>query len=377
MHFLLIPDSFKGSLTAKAVAQIMQKTIRSKLPQSQCTVFPFSDGGEGALDTLLDKVQGRWVTCKCVDALNRPIQKPYFLFKNEATAWIELSQTAGLVLLKNEERNPLETSTLGVGMQIKHALDQGCQTIILGIGGSATHDLGTGIFSALGGVLLTKKGVPIFPCGKNLIQIDHIDSSQLDPQIHKIKLLVACDVSNPLLGPHGAAKIYAPQKGATPKMIKRLEEGGTHFLSLLPNSISSQLETLSGGGAAGGVAAGLKGLFKAQLKSGFELLAKKTALRQVLKKTDVVLTGEGCFDTQSIHGKLPFRVAKMAAELNTPTLIFAGTTSAQIDTKILPKGTEVFNCTPSGQRSEQAMVNAEENLTQQLFAVLDRFSTLS
>ena len=377
MHFLLIPDSFKGSLTAKAVAQIMQKTIRSKLPQSQCTVFPFSDGGEGALDTLLDKVQGRWVTCKCVDALNRPIQKPYFLFKNEATAWIELSQTAGLALLKNEERNPLETSTLGVGMQIKHALDQGCQTIILGIGGSATHDLGTGIFSALGGVLLTKKGVPIFPCGKNLIQIDHIDSSQLDPQIHKIKLLVACDVSNPLLGPHGAAKIYAPQKGATPKMIKRLEEGGTHFLSLLSNSISSQLETLSGGGAAGGVAAGLKGLFKAQLKSGFELLAKKTALRQVLKKTDVVLTGEGCFDTQSIHGKLPFRVAKMAAELNTPTLIFAGTTSAQIDTKILPKGTEVFNCTPSGQRSEQAMVNAEENLTQQLFAVLDRFSTLS
>lgn len=374
MHFLLIPDSFKGSLSATAVSQIMQRTIESKLPLSQCTVFPFSDGGEGALDTLLSCVEGQWQTCASVDALNRPIKKPYFLFKNDPTAWIELSQTAGLVALKKEERNPLETSTFGVGMQIKHALDQGCQTIILGIGGSATHDLGTGIFSALGGTLLNKRGTPLYPCGKNLIPIDNIDATHLDPRIHKIKLIVACDVTNPLLGPHGAAKIYAPQKGATPEMIKQLEEGGVHFLSLLPSAISHQLKTLPGGGAAGGVAAVLKGLLKAELKNAFDLLAEKTELRKIMQETDVVLTGEGSFDTQSTHGKLPFRVAQIAAQQNKPTLIFAGTTSTQVDLQSLPKGTEVHNCTPLDQSTEQAMANAEENLTQKLSAILDRFS---
>ncbi len=353
----------------------MKNVIHNLLPQSQCTPFPFSDGGEGALDTLLDKTEGKWIYCNSVDALNRPIQKPYFLFKNEAAAWIELSQTAGLVLLKEEERNPLETTTLGVGMQIKHALDQGCKTIILGIGGSATHDLGSGIFSALGGKLINPKGAVVFPCGKNLKDVSHIEASDLDPRLKTTSFVVACDVTNPLLGPKGAAAVYAPQKGATPKMVKELEDRGKHFLSLFPESQSASLATLPGGGAAGGVAAGLNGLIGAQLESGFDLLAEKTGLLKVLKKVDMVLTGEGRFDGQSTQGKLPFRIAQLAAEHNKPTFIFAGTIADTLNTNQLPKGVQVFDCTPPHQSPEEAMTKAEENLSQQLLVALRPFSS--
>jgi len=353
----------------------MKHVIHNLLPHSQCTPFPFSDGGEGALDTLLDKTEGKWIYCNSVDALNRPIQKPYFLFKNEATAWIELSQTAGLVLLKEEERNPLETTTLGVGMQIKHALDQGCKTIILGIGGSATHDLGAGIFSALGGKLINAMGATVFPCGKNLRDVSRIEASGLDPRLKTTSFIVACDVTNPLLGPKGAAAVYAPQKGATPKTVKILEDHGRHFLSLFPEALSASLATLPGGGAAGGVAAGLNGLFGAQLASGFDLLAEKTGLLNALKKVDLVLTGEGRFDGQSSQGKLPFRVAQLAAEHNKPTFIFAGTIADTLSINLLPKGARVFNCTPPHQSSEEAMAKAEENLSQQLLVALHPFSS--
>lgn len=373
MQFLLLPDSFKGSLTAKEVAQIMQDSITAFLPKSNCMAFPFSDGGEGALDTLQQKALGQLVPCETVDALNRPIQKSYFKFSQEATAWIELSQSAGLVNLQKAERNPLKTTTLGVGWQIKHALDQGCTKIIVGIGGSATHDLGAGIFVALGGKLRTASGASLFPSGEQLGKLSKVDKTTLDPRLNKVTLQIACDVQNPLLGRNGAAHVYAPQKGATPKIVKILEANGAHFIKQLEHA--ENLATLPGGGAAGGVAAGLKGLLGANWQSGFDLLAKKTGLDEALQKANIVFSGEGRFDSQSAQGKLPFKIAQRAARQNIPTYIFAGTTAKPLDYMNLPKGTRVFDCTPDHQSTEEAMANAKENLVNQLKIALNTLKT--
>jgi glycerate kinase len=371
LNILIIPDSFKESLTAKEVAKIMEKKVTQIFPKSTSHIIPFSDGGEGALNVLEDHASGTLVNCEAQDALGNYIKVSYFLFKKENSAWIELSKTSGLTKTKKKDRNPLKTSTIGAGKVIVDALNRGCSTIYLGIGGSATHDLGTGIMHALGAKLIDSKGKEVFPNGENLINIESIDLSKMDPKVFETKFIIACDVQNSLLGRNGSAHTYAKQKGASQEMINQLERGGRNFTNVVERQFGKRIDQISGGGAAGGVSAGLFGVFNAKLEEGFELLAKQTNLKRILKEMDLVLTGEGNFDAQSIYGKLPYKIAQLTKKYNIPTLLFAGKAGLK-KVSGFPQ-LKIYETIPKNTSLEDAMQQATENLSASLERVLNDY----
>ena len=368
MNVLLIPDSFKGSMTADQVARIMENCIRDILPHSSCLSVPFSDGGEGALLVLKNHVKGSEKIAAATDALQRPIEAPYFCFEGQKSAWIELSQTAGLLGIGQEERNPLQTTSWGTGKMILHALDEGCNKIYLGIGGSATHDFGTGIISALDGLFLDAKNNKLRQGGGFISDLTRIDLSEVDPRVFQTEWIVACDVQNSLLGSSGAAQTYARQKGASSEMIEKLEKSGAQFAKVVMKQYGIDIKLVKGGGAAGGVAAGLYGLLNAKIEKGFDLLAELTGLHNRIAEADLVITGEGSFDSQSLFGKLPYNVAQLTAKSKTPTLIMAGQSS--VDRVHSWPHVEVHQIQPNEMPLEEALQKGEQNLTTKLMAVL-------
>lgn len=372
MHILVIPDSFKGSLTANEVARVMYDVIQSIFPKATCELFPFSDGGEGGLDVLKNSINGQTINCQTINAIGEKISAPYFLFENGKSAWIELSQSSGLSQLTASQRNPLITSTYGTGLQVLDALNKGCENIYLGIGGSCTHDIATGIFTALGGRLLTNNGEEVQPIGGNLTSISSIDFGSLSPLVKQANWIVACDVTNPLSGPTGAAYTYASQKGADNIAIQKLEEGSIHFGNLLNKLFNRDVFNLVGGGAAGGVSAGLNGLFGSKIENGFDILSKITDLEKKIQKADLILTGEGCFDKQSMHGKLPYRIAKIAQQFDILTYIIAG----QADLKEIAELSVLhIEQTKNDDMSiEDAMYKAEDLLRDKLIEILSKIN---
>ncbi len=324
MNILVVPDSFKGSLSAKEVAEAIASGLLSARDDLEIKKLPFSDGGEGAFDLLNSLKLGKLVEVQCQDPLGRPLKAPYFAFSEEKTAWIELSQASGLVLLKENERNPLKTSTFGTGLQLKDALDKGIRKIFLGIGGSATQDVASGIFVALGGKLLDKNGKVLSPSGEALIKCVSIETDHLHPALKETEIIVACDVTNPLLGKNGAAKTYATQKGASSETIEKLENATGKFADLLEKEFQQNIKNIPGGGAAGGVSAGMKAITGAELKPGFEILSGLANLEEKIGKADLVITGEGKTDAQSKYGKLPFKIAELAKKHGKPTWLLAG-----------------------------------------------------
>ena len=331
MNLLIAPDSFKGSLSAKEVARAMEQAAQSVLPSLKTHCIPFSDGGEGSLDFLESHFTGdlQWVETQ--NALGYSLKAPYY--KMGSKAWIELSQTAGLSQLPLEERNPLLTSTYGVGILIKEALNNGCDEIYLSIGGSATHDMGFGIFCALGGLALDAAGNSFIPTGKTLGAVASIDNNKISIPKKSSWLHVICDVSNPPVGPQGAATIFASQKGATPEQCSILEENSQQVIRILQPLSNQQLTSLEGGGAAGGTAAGMVALFNASLQSGFETFYSWSGLEDLFQKSSLLLTGEGCLDHQSLNGKVPLSLAKKAHLYKVPTLVVCG--QIQLDIKTL------------------------------------------
>ena len=371
MKALIIPDSFKGSLTASQVANQMAKAVKIVFPNASCTITPFSDGGEGAIEVLKNEAEGKIIDCYSTDSLKRSLTAPYFLFEDSQSAWIELSQTAGLIQLEEHEKNPLKTSTWGTGIMILHALNQGCKTIYLGIGGSATHDLGAGIISALGGRFYDQKNKILEPIGANLSKIERIDLRNLDPRVKNVNWVIACDVQNIITGPRGAAHTYAKQKGATKKIIEELEIGSNNFARVVKKQFDKNILNLPGGGAAGGVSAGLFSLFNAKIEKGFELLAQRINLEEQIKKMDIVLTGEGHFDEQSTFGKLPLKVAELSCRYKIKTFLFAGKTSIE-NLPDLPC-LKIYQTSPATVTLSDAMKNAAHNLESKVIEVLLRF----
>ena len=371
MKILLIPDSFKGTMTAEEVAFIMKKAVKKVFPASSCKVMPFSDGGEGALKVLENHSAGIIKECIAVDALFRPINTTYFLFSDQKSAWIELSQTAGLSCLDQSELNPLITSTWGTGKMILNALEQGCNRIFLGIGGSATHDFGSGIISALNGFLLDKNNKRLPQGGAAISKLNHIDLSKMDARVSQTQWIISCDVENQLLGKQGSAQIYARQKGASKEMIDQLEFAGNKFADVLEGQYGVDIRSIKGGGAAGGVSSGLYGLLGARLEYGFDLLAELTELTQQIGEMDLVLTGEGAFDSQSLFGKLPFKVAKLTQKQKIPTLIIAG----QTPVNKLPNMSHVkiYNSQPKNMSLKEALKKAPHLLEVKLLEVLETF----
>jgi len=370
MKVLIAPDSFKGSLTAKEVSESVALAVKKIFPNSDLEKIPFSDGGEGAIDLFKDTIQGKVIRCDAVDPYGKTINKPYFIFEKGKSAWIELSQASGLMQIKENEKNPLLTSTYGTGLQIKHALKSNCENIFLGLGGSATHDLGTGIFVALGGKLLSKSKLSIPLGGGSLNQCNEIDDTNLIQELKNTKIIMACDVTNPLIGDIGAANTYAAQKGAKPKDIKILEKNGLVFAQLIKNKYDISIHNVPGGGAAGGCAAGIFGLLGGVIKNGFDLISKHVALEEKIKKSDLVITGEGSFDEQSLFGKVPYKIASISSKHRVPTIIIAGKINLDKKDVNLDGPFEVYSINPDNISLSEAMRKTNEHIIEKLEAIL-------
>lgn len=323
MKILLAPDKFRGSLTALDVCNAMRDGILAANPTAEVIAIPMADGGEGTAEILTQDADGFFVETEVMDPLWRPIRANFGMTPNRQTAFLEMASASGLKLLSSEERNPLKTSTYGTGELIVKAIEAGAKHIILGIGGSATTDAGIGMAAALGWRFCDKTGHELAPIGENLLQIEQIippESPLIDVTID-----VACDVTAPLFGPSGAAYVYAPQKGADEAAVKTLDAGLQHVAAVIQRDFGIDLAYQPGTGAAGGLGFGLLFFLKANLKEGVKIVMEQTHFEEQLAGVDLVFTGEGKMDEQTLQGKLIAGIAKAAKARNIPVIALCGT----------------------------------------------------
>lgn len=324
MKFVIAPDSFKESLTALEVATAIETGFKRVFPDADYVKLPMADGGEGTVQSLVDATQGKLIECEVTAPLGDKVKSFFGLSGDGKTAIIEMAAASGLHLVPPEKRNPLLTTSYGTGELIKLALDLGVESFILGIGGSATNDGGVGMLQALGMQCLDSQDKPIGFGGAELANIVKIDVQQLDPRLQQVHIEVACDVNNPLCSECGASAIFGPQKGATPEMVKQLDAALSHFAEIAERDCGKQIRDQAGAGAAGGMGGGLLLLPSVQLKAGIQIVLDRLHLIDYVKDADVVITGEGRIDAQSIMGKTPIGVARTAKQFNKPVIAIAG-----------------------------------------------------
>lgn len=324
MKIVVAPDSFKGSLTAIEVSDAIEQGIGEIFPEAEIVKIPMADGGDGTVQCLVNATGGKILREKVADPLGDEVLASYGILGDKRTAVIEMAEASGLTLVPENKRNPLITTTYGTGQLIKAALDQGCRKMIIGIGGSATNDAGAGMIQALGVKLLDKDGEEIGFGGGELKKIFRIDTKYLDNRLSETKVLIASDVSNPLCGPKGAAQVYGPQKGATPEIIKKLDESLSYFAEIIKRDLNKDIKDTPGAGAAGGLGASLIAFLDAELKLGIEIIMEVVQLEEAIKDADLVITGEGRVDAQSIFGKVLYGIGKKAQRYNIPVIAIVG-----------------------------------------------------
>ncbi|MBN2327300.1 MAG: glycerate kinase [Candidatus Omnitrophica bacterium] len=324
MRIVIAPNSFKECMTALEVAKAMASGASQACPDSEILTVPLADGGDGTAEAIVAARRGRMVQVAANDPLMRPVKVQYGLFDDDRKAVIEMAAASGLWRLKEHEKNPLKTSTYGTGEMIRDALNRGVRSLIVGIGGSATTDAGMGMASALGYRFLDEYGNELAPIGDSMNLVAQIDSSNVLEELHETEIFVASDVTNPLLGPNGAAPVYAPQKGATPEMVEILEKGLSRMSSLLERDLNAAVGDKPGGGAAGGLGAGLMAFCDAQICSGFDLIADYARLDDALDGAALAITGEGKIDSSTQFGKVPAGVMRRAQAKGVPVVGIAG-----------------------------------------------------
>ncbi|MXY15011.1 MAG: glycerate kinase [Proteobacteria bacterium] len=326
---VIAPDSFKGNLTSLEVAVSIEKGIRRVLPNATCVKIPMADGGEGTVQSLIDAAGGKLVRKRVKGPAGKIVTACYGWLPGKKTAVIEMAEASGLPLVDGHTKNPLKTTTYGTGQLILDALDRGAEKIILGIGGSATNDGGVGMAQALGVRFMNARGRGIKESGSGgmLAKIQTIDATGLDARVSKVKILVACDVKNPLHGKQGAAHVFGPQKGATPKMVAVLDANLKHLGRLIKRDLKKDVARMPGAGAAGGLGAGLVAFAGATLKSGVDIVLRTTELEKYVKGADLVITGEGKVDFQTAFGKTPSGVARAAKKHRVPVVAIGGALS--------------------------------------------------
>lgn len=369
MHILIAPNAFKGSLGALEAAEAIKRGfLKSKL-QAECSTFPIADGGDGTMEILINKLGGQMISVSVEDPLQRPMETKYGWQAESKTAIIEMANASGIKWLGNNELNPWKTSSFGTGQLIRHALERGAKTIILGLGGSATVDGGTGILQALGLRLLNKKGENIRKGAQGLAELDQLDMQHIHPSLNSCKIVVACDVENPLLGENGAARVFGPQKGATPKMVEALEKHLGRFRELVQEKLHKDIGPLKHGGAAGGISAALWAFFNAELVSGIEFLLKATGFVEALQEADLLVTAEGRIDGQTFGGKGPMGAALLARRHHVPVIMLAGQVPDQINSKGLSLTDAIFSISPGPGPLEEAIQNTEKDLERTAFQI--------
>lgn len=321
MRIIAAPDSFKGSLTASEAANAIANGWKSVRPQDDLILLPMADGGEGSVQSLVDATGGTLYSTPVHGPLGNEVNALWGLLGDGVTGVIEVAQAVGLPLVPMGQRDPMETGSLGVGELISAALDEGIRRFIVCLGGSATVDGGVGLLIALGATLNTPWGSSIKPCGEGLLQLDSLDLSTLDPRVLESEFLVAVDVDNPLLGPNGAAMVYGPQKGASLSQITQLEQGLQRLTRFMKDPMAA---SLPGAGAAGGMGAAFAAFLGGKLQPGFDLIATEAALEVELRRSQLVITGEGRIDRQTLSGKTPMGVARWAKQYHLPVIALAG-----------------------------------------------------
>ncbi|MBK8877108.1 MAG: glycerate kinase [Haliscomenobacter sp.] len=333
MHILVCSDSFKEALSSGKVCQAIAAGVVMAVPDAEVSLFPLADGGEGLTPVLQYHLGAKVIAAQVSDPLGRPVQASYLWIEADQTAFIEMAQAAGLALLKNEARDPLRTSTYGVGELIAHALDRGARKILLGLGGSATTDAGLGMGAALGLTFLDRQGNSLPPCGESLGQVASVQAKNMHPRVRDCRFIGLCDVSNPLFGPEGAAVVYGPQKGANEDSVALLDQGLRHIApvwedvrSILfdPRMDNVPLAQIPGAGAAGGLGAGVLAFLNGVLLPGIDAIMDLTGLEKHLQTADLILTGEGRLDRQTLQGKLIQGITQLAARYKKPVIALCG-----------------------------------------------------
>lgn len=346
-------DSFKGSLTAVQACRAIAAGVRRALPDAEVIAVPVGDGGEGTMDALAGALRASEVPCRVHGPLKEPQEAFYAVAPDGNTAVIEVAAAAGLTLVSRERRNPLDTTSFGVGEMIADALERGVRRFIVGLGGSATNDAGAGMLAALGFRFYDNAGKVInVPCGKDLEHIVRIDGSSVIPELAETSFVAACDVSNPLYGPDGAAYVFAPQKGASVGGVVALDRGLRAFSEAMVSSGYEDISQLPGAGAAGGLGGAFAGFLHADLRRGIDMVLDAVGFRQTIDGARLVITGEGRIDSQTLMGKTPAGVLGVASEKSIPVIAIGGSVE---DGTELPGFAAVVQAMPGGMTVDEAM----------------------
>lgn len=360
--YVVAPDSFKESMTAKEVCNAMERGIKQANPAAEVIKVPMADGGEGTVDSLVDATNGKRITVEVTGPLGNKIKAYYGILGNGTTAVIEMAKASGLEIVEKQKRNPMITTTFGTGELIKDALDHGVKEIIIGLGGSSTNDGGSGMAQALGAKLLDKNNHQISFGGGNLDKLVKIDVSNLDCRLKNVKIILASDVTNPLIGKDGASRVFGPQKGATSEMVEKLENNLQHYAKIIKRDLNKDVASMSGAGAAGGLGAGLMAFTTCEMRRGVDLAIEVTKLEEKIRDADYVFTGEGGTDFQTKFGKTPYGVAKLGKKYHKPVISLAGYLGEGIDSLYGEGFTAIFGIIPGACDLSTALKNGPSNV---------------
>ncbi|KXN76843.1 glycerate kinase family protein [Lactobacillus johnsonii] len=360
--YVVAPDSFKESMTAKEVCNAMENGIKKADSAAEVIKVPMADGGEGTVDSLVDATHGQRVIVEVTGPLGNKISASYGILGNGTTAVIEMAKASGLEIVEKKKRNPMITTTFGTGELIRDALDHNVKEIIIGLGGSSTNDGGSGMAQALGAKLLDQNNHQIPFGGGNLDKLDKIDISNLDSRLQDVKIILASDVTNPLIGKDGASRVFGPQKGATPEMVEKLENNLQHYAKIVKRDLNKEVALVSGAGAAGGLGAGLMAFTTCEMRRGVDLAIEVTKLEEKIRDADYVFTGEGGTDFQTKFGKTPYGVAKLGKKYHKPVISLAGYLGEGIDSLYSEGFTAIFGIIPGACDLSTALKNGPSNV---------------
>lgn len=362
--FLLAPDSFKESMTAKEVCEAMEIGIKRAIPDATCIHVPMADGGEGTVQSLIDATGGKLIEKVVTGPLGTPVTAQYGILGDGKTGVIEMASASGIQHVTKETRNPLITSTYGTGELIKECMERGLTDIILGIGGSATNDGGTGMAAALGYRFLDKNGNVLPLGGGYLGELHTIDTSDVIPQLKNVNILVASDVTNPLCGERGASAVFGPQKGATPEMVQTLDKNLRHYSTVVKEQLGIDILDVPGAGAAGGLGAGLLAFTNSTMKKGVDIVIEYTKLKEKLQNVDFCFTGEGGIDFQTKFGKAPYGVLRAAKSVNSSITVIAlaGYIGKDVETLYEEGFDAIFGIVPGAADLDTLLAQGKENV---------------
>lgn len=375
LKILIAPDSFKGSLTAVQATQAMADGIHDANPAIETVMLPVADGGEGTMSSLVGATNGTTVTVTVQDPIGRQVNASYGVLGDGETCVIEIAEASGLMLLTEEERNPLITSTFGTGQLIVHALDAGLRKFIIGLGGSATNDGGSGLLQALGMKLLDANSKELTQGGGALGSLYTMEQTSFDERISESHFLIACDVENPLTGSEGASAIFGPQKGAMPKMVNLLDENLGVFAKVVEKLTGISLHARKGAGAAGGAGGAFQAFFPGEMKQGISVVLETILFDQQLRDADLIVTGEGKTDRQTLAGKAPFGIAKVAAREGKPIILISGAVDNGSRELLAPLFSELHAIADGSVSAEESMENAEHYLRLKTKEVMENYLT--